>query len=473
MRYMICLLLMASGLYAGIENPPITIDSSGSTISVTNTPNMQIVDADGDAALVTSDGQLHTVMMGKLDTNNNTTATLGANNSYTGTSTDVSGYSAIAIIAGSDVRSATNGLNVEYSPDGSDWHLGESYTITAGSTKFFTPPVWSQYYRIVYTNGPDPQSSFFIHPTLKKAPIKWSSHAINEAIAAQDDAELVKSVLTGQMDDGTFDNVGITDSGNLRVANVEDGLSIAKGDVTGHSVVHKFGNAPDFDTGDGEINIWDGADDGESWENMVYDYSSVADIDRIVSASNDTQSIEIQGLGADTNFVVQAITLQGTNPVALATNLYRVFRMKNDNSTDLTGHVFVYTNNPVTDGVPDDADSIRAMIQPENNQTEMALYTIPSGKTGYMRSWYVTTAGGSRSSAYIMKLYAREPGGVFQLKHRSSIFDTATSHIQFNYVDPIKFTEGTDIEMTIESEASPAALANAVAGGFDIVLVDN
>src|SRR5210317_793686 len=50
----------------------------------------------------------------------------------------------------------------------------------------------------------------------------------------------------------------------------KSGLAIAKGDVYGHSVVHKFGAAFDFDTGDNEVTVWDGAEDGTAWELMSY-----------------------------------------------------------------------------------------------------------------------------------------------------------------------------------------------------------
>ena len=66
---------------------------------------------------------------------------------------------------------------------------------------------------------------------------------------------------------------------------MQDGVAVSKGIVPGESYVHKFGYAPDFDTADGEVTIWDGAEDGTTWEQMTYQYSSTADIDS-VSSSN-------------------------------------------------------------------------------------------------------------------------------------------------------------------------------------------
>ena len=85
-------------------------------------------------------------------------------------------------------------------------------------------------------------------------------------------------------------------------------LEVSKGNISGSTYVHKFGQAPDFDTGDGEVNMWDGADDGNS-NLMTYTYSSTADIDRISSSDNgDTQDIEIQGLDTSGNLTIQTIT---------------------------------------------------------------------------------------------------------------------------------------------------------------------
>jgi len=249
-------------------------------------------------------------------------------------------------------------------------------------------------------------------------------------------------------------------------------LAISRGDVSGKSTINKFGNAPDFDKGDGVVTIWDGADDGTAWEKMVYTYSTTADIDSISSSeASDNQEMELQGLGATTNLVVQNVTLDGTNRVALGTSLYRVFRAKNINGTTNAGHIIVYTNEVTTAGVPT-ASAIRAVVQPQNQQTEMALYTVPAGKTAFMMSFYAGTAGASKSSEYIITMYARKPNGVFQLKHRSALSDSAGIHFNHIYKVYPSFTEGTDIEMRVEIP-SGTATAGSISAGFDLILCDN
>jgi hypothetical protein len=276
--------------------------------------------------------------------------------------------------------------------------------------------------------------------------------------------------LSAAKDDDTVVAVTATNSGNLRVTDAESGLAIAKGDVIGHSFVHKFGRAPDFDTGDGEVTVWDGANDALTNE-MQYNYSATAIIDSLVSSnSGDTQAIKVEGLDSSYALVTQTITITGQTRKALDTNLIRVNRLINVGSTDIAGNVYCYEDTALTAGVPIDTTKIRAIIVDGSNQTEMAVYTVPAGKTGYLRQWFASSSGAKKTTNYLTKLKARPFGQVFQLKHSSSIADAAP-YIH-SYIEPEAFTEKTDIEMTA-SITDTGITEAAVSAGFDIVLVDN
>ena len=280
--------------------------------------------------------------------------------------------------------------------------------------------------------------------------------------------------IQGQRDDGDFEIIGATDNGNLKVTDAESGLAIAKGLVEGSIPEHKFGNAPDFDTSDGEITIWDGAEDGEAWEQMVYQYSILADIDSVSSSSvSDTHEVTIEGLDILGNEISQNITLNGQTRVPLITALYRNPRVYNNSAVEAVGHTITYVNTALSGGVPIDTTQIRSITDPINEQTEMVVYTVPAGKTAFMRSWYASTSGASKVSNYRIKLKSRLPGKVFRVKHVQSLSDTGTSAYNHVYLDPVKYTEMTDIEMTAQSLASPSVSGAAVSAGFDLVIVDN
>lgn len=282
----------------------------------------------------------------------------------------------------------------------------------------------------------------------------------------------VNATLHGTDPNGNIQQVLVSKDGYLSIEDNSDGLSISEGNITGKSFIHKFGNAPDFGEGDGEVDIWDGSNDADIAQ-MTYFYSSIADIDTISSSnSNDTTEIEIIGLNSNYEEITQTITLNGQNKVTLTTPLLRVFRMKNIGSVDLLGNIYIYPDTAITAGVPDDTSNVRAIINNSNNQTEMAIYTVPAGKTGYMRSFYATTAGASKDTNYIIKLKQRPFGQVFQLKHRSSLADNGTSNFNHKYYEPEVIPEKSDVVITAEMTAT-GATGGSVSAGFDIVLVDN
>jgi hypothetical protein len=144
--------------------------------------------------------------------------------------------------------------------------------------------------------------------------------------------------------------------------------------------------------------------------------------------------------------------------------------MRNTGATDLAGYVYGYVNSAITGGVPDDPTQVRAVIQGSYNQTLMSIYTVPTGYTAYLRSWYGALAGASKTTNYKMYMFARPSGGVFQLKHKAALSENGTSMIRFDYVEPEVFAAGTDIEMRTAITAGSITAAN-VAAGFDIVLV--
>lgn len=283
-------------------------------------------------------------------------------------------------------------------------------------------------------------------------------------------SDITDGTYIGDIKFGESLPAGTNNIGQITVA--ESGLAIAKGLVSGHSAVLKFGNVPDFDTGDGAVYMWDGADDGGA-DLMQYTYSATADIDSLSSSDDgDTQDIEVYGLDTNYDLVTQTITLTGQTRKALDTALVRVFRMVNVGATDLAGTLYCYVNGAITLGVPDVLTTVRAIITIGNNQTAMALYTVPNGKTAYMGDWYAGVSGASKSSNYEITLYARPFGQVWQLKHIAAISDTGASSIQHQYSSPLVFAAKTDIRMRVNVLATGVSAA-ACSGGFDLVLVDD
>lgn len=235
--------------------------------------------------------------------------------------------------------------------------------------------------------------------------------------------------------------------------------NIALGGVPNWSLIHKFGDNPDVDD-PGIEDIWNF---GGS-----YTYSTTADIDTISSSNaGDGQVVQVQGLDGDYNLVVQNATLNGQTKVTLATPLLRVFRLKNLGATDNAGNIYVYVDGDITAGEPDTDADVRAYCAIGDNQTLMAIFTIPAGRQGLMTSWYAALSRRSATAATIT-MRRRSVGGVFQVKEIVAINSTGTGYFKREYEVPELISEKTDI--VIQAEVS--ADNTGVSAGFDIVLID-
>ena len=179
---------------------------------------MKIQGSSGNIADVNIDGQLHIVAEGKVDTGNSSATPINANISFVGTSIETLPYAVIVVSVFADVASATDGLKIEQSTDNSNWDHCDEYTIPANTGKTFSFQPQAMYLRITYINGGINQGDFRLQTTLKKTYVKPSSHRIQDSIIDEDDAELVKSVITGKNPSGTFVNFQATTAGNFKTS---------------------------------------------------------------------------------------------------------------------------------------------------------------------------------------------------------------------------------------------------------------
>ena len=91
---------------------------------------------------------------------NSSSTALLANGVFTGTAEDVSQYSSVNVFVFASHASATDGLSMQFSPDGTNWDNTDVYTIPATTGKTFSIQVVARFFRVVYTNGATAQSAF-------------------------------------------------------------------------------------------------------------------------------------------------------------------------------------------------------------------------------------------------------------------------------------------------------------------------
>lgn len=243
-------------------------------------------------------------------------------------------------------------------------------------------------------------------------------------------------------------------------------LKAAAGDIAGVSVVNKFGRASAITTGN-TWEVWDG--------NVAYVYPTTASITHIRQATDQVgtdggATIEVQGLDASWNLVVQNVDLDGTattTEVVLTTPLIRVFRMKVLENITLAADIWIGAT-----GVA--AATAKAIIKAGNNQTLMAIYTVPNGKTAYMTNYYATAnPGGGAPTTFYVRLWARDNVNNYarQLKHHMGVSADVDAYgrMQHFFNPYYKFTQKTDIIIT----GSPSGASVDVSAGFDLILIDN
>lgn len=237
-------------------------------------------------------------------------------------------------------------------------------------------------------------------------------------------------------------------------------LQVNQGLIAGHSVVDKFGENPSVDTGTTPEDIW------EAGGLYNYDADGTAPIVSLISDNIlDTQDILITGLDVNGVETEQIITLTGTTRAALTTPLWRVYRMINVSPTNLTGTAYCYIG---TGGVPVLAD-IRAIIDNGNNQTLMALYTVPKGFVGYLYKGELGQSRGQTAGESRLAYFSRRFGGAFTIKKRVNVTNTGSSIYQDTRTFPDVIPSLTDIKLTVESVSGNNT---GIFGTFDILLID-
>ena len=240
---------------------------------------------------------------------------------------------------------------------------------------------------------------------------------------------------------------------------------IKSGQLSGYSTIDKFGQNPLITT----------STDPEDVTEIggLYAFSDTSDIISLSSASAaDSQNIEITGLVQSGVEYVQTIQLQGQTRVALDSALWRIYRMENVGSTDCAGIIYCYSDTANTAGVPSGASVKKAIIDDGNNQTLMAIYTIPLGKVGFLFRGEAGLSfdGGVAAGTQTARLFyqSRRYGQVFKVKKSISLVTAGSSNYQDvrSFPDPIPAL--TDIKINVAEVSADIG----VWATLDILLVD-
>ena len=240
-------------------------------------------------------------------------------------------------------------------------------------------------------------------------------------------------------------------------------LQVARGQITGHKLLFKFGNNADIN---GSLEtIWSAGG--------LYVYPTAATVMTVSSSSADDTSggtgartVLVSGLDADYNEISETVTLSGQTPVNTVKSYLRMFRafvVTAGSGGTAAGTIYVGVGT-VTAGVP---ATVYAEIVPGDNQTTMALWTVPAGYTAYISAGTFSAASNNATHYVLGKFVFRPFGGVF----RNAADITVNSNVfRYEWDYPLALPEKTDLE------ARAIALAGTnfyVTASFELVYIKN
>lgn len=177
--------------------------------------NSKVIECDTGGIAVTD--VTITQISGTISVNNSTSTPLGSDGVFTGVAEDVSNYKSIGIIAKASHISATNGLTMQFSNDGTNWDLIHSFTLPAITGKFFNLPVEAKYFRLIYTNSSVIQTYFRLQTIYHATTTKESTLRVSEDVDGETAAQLGRSIIAGKKPSGAYTNIQATVAGNLKV----------------------------------------------------------------------------------------------------------------------------------------------------------------------------------------------------------------------------------------------------------------
>jgi len=227
-------------------------------------------------------------------------------------------------------------------------------------------------------------------------------------------------------------------------------LQVSRGLIDGHKRVFKFGYNGLIQNV--EETIWD--------VGGLYAYPSSAVTMTATSSSGATDSgIQVTIQGVDTNYaeLSETVTLNASGTATTTGSFLRVYRAFVSGSTASAGNITI-ANGGTT----------YAYVSAADQQTLMALWTVPAGYTAYLFQIDTTAFTVQNNKVATIRMLTRELNGVFRTQNKFDLFE-GSYHLDITCPQPIP--EKTDIEFRAIADSSNADLR--VAATFDIIYIQD
>lgn len=216
-------------------------------------------------------------------------------------------------------------------------------------------------------------------------------------------------------------------------------LQVARGMIAGHKHLFKYGNNSDIN---GSLEtIWS--------HSTLYVYPTVAIQMSVSSSSADDSStgtgartVSVQGLDQNYNEIAETIVLNGQSAVLTTNTFIRVFRafvITAGSTNTAQGTIYIGTGT-ITGGIP---AMVYAEIPLGENQTLMAMWTVPANYTFYIYRGIFSAASNNVAQYILGKFMVRTLGGVFR---NAADVTVNSGTVAYDFEVPLAIPEKTDIE---------------------------
>ena len=228
-------------------------------------------------------------------------------------------------------------------------------------------------------------------------------------------------------------------------------LSIAQGEVSGHSGEHKFGAVPAMSQNQTGT-IWDVNDTNYPWSS----WSSAGTVSfPTVNAPDNGKKITIVGLDANYNAQSEEITVSSSGAVTSTNSYIRLYR----------AYVSEGATNVAAIDVQKSSTTV-LRINANMGQTLMAIYTVPAGYTAYLMQGTATCQDGADATG---NMYVRYEGqDAFRIGHSFEVAGDGGQYL-YKFAIPIRLPEKTDIDVRATVRSNNARITAA----FDMILVQD
>ena len=233
-------------------------------------------------------------------------------------------------------------------------------------------------------------------------------------------------------------------------------LNIARGLVKGTTLLHKFGTAPNISV-DTTATIWDRTDELYPWSAL--DTEQTLNV-RVVEPNNESNTstaldgIDVTIEGLDDDFVEQTETVTISGFSATTTNKFRrINRISLDaEPATNTKRVLIRTEN----------NTVVGQINDTENSAHMAIYTVPAGKTLFLRQGTMSCQAGADGQGEFF-VRSNSVGEYFRDYHHFEVSGSGGQYMyEFGVPQPIP--EKSDLDVRIKTRSNNGNFTAAYCG---------